>query len=193
MGNSQFCEVCETDLWDRHPIARAFELAGTHIPAWTLFDWFPDEDRKVSKLMISLKGGQMRAAFQFYAQAFVSRMELGTLPSDTVLVPCPSSKGRFHALVWAQSLAQVLGLPITEALELETPSQGSQKHKSWSDRQKIRFRRTHVLRHKHVIFIDDIVTTGATAIAAQKALGPTLGFEVWCLAHRRQLATEPLF
>lgn len=46
------------------------------------------------------------------------------------------------------------------------------------------------LTEKHVIFIDDIVTTGATAQSARKAVRSSLGFEVWCLAQRRQLATE---
>jgi len=191
-NDSQFCAACEADLWRRHPITRQFDIANTDIQAWALFDWFPDQDRKVSKLMISLKGGQLESAFQFYAKAFVIRRSLSDLPSNAVLVPCPGRPGRRHSEMWAQSVSKLLGLPVMEALEPEEEN-GTQKGKSRSERQRIRYRRKSVLRHKYVIFIDDIVTTGATAVAAQKALGPTEGFEVWCLAHRRQLAADLLF
>jgi predicted amidophosphoribosyltransferase len=139
--------------------------------------------------MISLKGGRLESAFQFYAKAFVTRRSLFDLPSNAVLVACPGRQGRRHSEIWALSLSKLLGLPLIEALELEEDS-GSQKGKSRYERQRIRFRKKNVLRHKYVIFIDDIVTTGATAVAAQKALGATEGFEVWCLAHRRQLAAD---
>lgn len=189
--DSQLCHSCESDLWLRHPTVRLFDLTSTHIQAWTLFDWFPDEDRKVSMLMMSMKGGQLRSAFDFYAKAFISRISLTSLPSNTVLVPCPNLKGRDHSRVLAKAFSKLLGVPIIDAL-LPVGAPKSQKQKSRAERQRIQFQKTVVLRHKHVIFIDDIVTTGATAIAAQKALGPTVGFEVWCLAHRRQLAADSL-
>jgi len=191
-GDSQFCTACETDLWNFHPAARTFELSGTEIQAWALFDWFPDQDRKISKLMITLKGGRPASAFDFYAQAFVAKMPLADLPSNAVFLPCPNSKGRNHALIWANSLSKLLGIPVIQALE-SMPGSSSQKHKSRSERQKIEFIKKAILRHKHVIFIDDIITTGATATAAKKALGLTAGFEVWCLAHRRQLAADLIF
>ncbi len=191
-GDSQFCEPCERDLWSLHPTVRSFDLAGTFIPATTLFDWFPDEDRKVSKLMISLKGGQPQAAFRFYAEIFAARVEIGHLPPETVLVPCPGTEGRDHARVWAEALGQVLGIPVVKALA-HTSEHQSQKKKSRHERQKISLECRTTLRRQHVIFIDDIVTTGSTAIAAKRAIGRTQGFEVWCLAHRRQLATEAFF
>ncbi len=190
--NSQFCQCCETDLWRKHPTTRAFELTATEIQAWALFDWFPDQDRKVSKLIISLKGGEPAVAFDFYARAFVARMPLASLPSNAVLLPCPNSKGRDHAANWAKALSKLLGIPVIQSLEF-MPGHTSQKSKTISERQKIVFHATDHPTHKHVIFIDDIVTTGATALAAKKALGRTQGFEVWCLAHRRQLAADLIF
>jgi predicted amidophosphoribosyltransferase len=191
-ADSQFCRLCETDLWKRHSTTRAFELTATDIQAWALFDWYPDQDRKVSKLMMSLKGGRPGNAFDFYARAFVAHMNLASLPSNAVLMPCPNSKGRDHALSWAQALSKLIGIPIIQPLEF-MPGHTSQKTKSVSERQKITFHATDHPTHKHVIFIDDIVTTGATAKAAKKALGRTQGFEVWCLAHRRQLAADLIF
>jgi predicted amidophosphoribosyltransferase len=190
-GDSQFCQSCESDLWKLHPTVRQFDLASTYIPATALFDWFPDDDRKVSKLMISLKGGEPSNAFRFYAEIFASRIATANIPSEAVLVPCPGSKDRRHAQAFAENLGQILGLPILHVLE-HTSDYRSQKQKSRSERQRITFNCHTTLGRKHVIFIDDIVTTGATAVAAKRALGKTRGFEVWCLAHRRQLATEGL-
>jgi predicted amidophosphoribosyltransferase len=45
----------------------------------------------------------------------------------------------------------------------------------------------------NVIFIDDVVTTGATASSAKNALETAVNFQVWALAHRRDLAgADPL-
>ena len=139
--------------------------------------------------MVDLKGGEPRAAYRFYARMLVSRMKYLELPSNTVLLPCPSTRRKDHAKALAIELSQILGVPVVQALMTEK-SHKSQKQKSRSEREKIVFQKTASLRRKHVIFIDDIVTTGATAKAAKKALGLTEGFEVWCLAHRRQLATD---
>jgi len=41
---------------------------------------------------------------------------------------------------------------------------------------------------KTVVFVDDVITTGSTAMAAYIALGDPENFEVWTLAHRPKLA-----
>jgi predicted amidophosphoribosyltransferase len=68
-----------------------------------------------------------------------------------------------------------------------------QKHKSKRERKAVSMLCEMDFSSKYVIFIDDIVTTGATALSARQAIGACKGFEVWCLAHRRQLATNMSF
>lgn len=174
-------------LWAAHPENHEFATERSQVPGIALFEWHPDQDRRVSKLMLQLKGGQLPETFQIYAERFVSRMRLINLKSS-VLVPCPSKAGRIHAQVLAQKFSGLLGIPVLEILE--NASESSQKARLKHERQKLQFQRTAPIPSKHVIFIDDIVTTGATVEAAAIALRGAPGLQVWCLAHRRQLATN---
>jgi len=138
---------------------------------------------------MTLKGGRLTASFEYYARIFLSRKSHLPPSQKVVLVPCPDSPERAHALSFCQALANILGVDYVVALERQRFS-GPQKDKASVDRQRISFQRTQNLEEKHVIFIDDIVTSGATVTAARKALGPVAGFEVWCLARRRLLVPD---
>ena len=182
-GDSLFCTICEIELWKEHQEIEAFEVSSINSRAFALFSWFPDQDRKLSKLLLAIKGGQLTETFDFYAKNFLQRLPEDYLPTKTVLVPCPSTTiERRHSHELARAFSEILQFPVIDCLT-KTDSQGSQN--SMSSNQ--------CLKDKYVIFIDDIVTSGGTVISAQKAIGPCLGFSTWCLAHRRQLAAEGLF
>jgi predicted amidophosphoribosyltransferase len=183
-GASQFCNSCENDLWRAHENLQHFTIEPRKIPGVSLFDWYPNEDRKLSKLMISLKGGRLSKTFDYYAQAFVSRLGAIELEENTVLVPCPANSQRKHAFTLAQSISILVGAPIDSCLQKEE-QHTSQKSKSRAERQKTEMTCLRNLSRKHVIFIDDIVTTGSTVLSARNAIGPCRSFKVWCLAHRR--------
>jgi predicted amidophosphoribosyltransferase len=186
-NRSQFCRVCEKVMWEAHPQNHRFTMEKSKITGTALFEWHPDQDRRISKLMINLKGGRLQGAFGVYAERFVSRMK-GIDLQETILVPCPAKGDRKHSQVLAQAFSSLLGLPVYDVLE--NGSQSPQKGRLKRDRERILLTAKVQFPDKHVIFIDDIVTTGATAQAAANALKPNRGFEVWCLAHRRQLATD---
>jgi predicted amidophosphoribosyltransferase len=189
-SRSLFCLGCEKDLWSRHHGLRTFELGRKGTKGFALFDWYPDEDRKVSKLMMRLKGGKLEGALQYYAEALVSRYAR-RLPSQTVLVPCPTQNRRAHARAFAQAIGMVLDLPVLDSLQ--KVGEQSQKGRNKVDRADIEIRNDQNFKQMHVIFIDDIVTTGATALSARNAIGSCLSFQIWCLAHRRPLAAFPHF
>lgn len=188
-GDSQFCQHCESQLWLRHQSLEEFFVSENKIKGLGLFFWVPDQDRKVSNLMMTLKGGELTDAVQFYVSAFVSRLNCA-IPENSVLIPCPAThKNRPHAQLLAKSFSEILQIPAMDVLK-KCGTNESQKTKSLKQRQSSTMVCAIDLSDKYVIFIDDIVTTGATAHAAFKAIGACRGFEVWCLAHRRLLAAD---
>ncbi len=188
--DSLFCNYCERNLLETHNGLSEFNLESS-IQGTAMFDWFPDQDRKVSKLMVALKGGRLNRTLDLYARIYVSRLFSGP-PTDCVLVPCPSSsKNPDHALKLAQSFSKILFVPVSTSLIKK--SIGAQKGRSKAERRGIQMECLSDLQTKHVIFIDDIVTSGATARSARIAVGPCRSFQVWCLAYRRQLAAHSVF
>ncbi len=187
-GDSLFCGICENFLWQAHPENHHFSTEKSDLPGIALFEWHPDQDRRLSKLMLQLKGGRLQTSFDRYAEKFVSRMPaIDCL--NSILVPCPGKSRRLHSQALARAFSQILDIPIFDLLEKN--SQKAQKGRTKRDREKTKFTlKAPIPSRKHVIFIDDIVTSGSTAHAAAQALKSTPGFQVWCLARRRQLATE---
>ncbi|PIS10519.1 MAG: hypothetical protein COT73_08945 [Bdellovibrio sp. CG10_big_fil_rev_8_21_14_0_10_47_8] len=184
---SLYCICCENLLWKTHPAVSVDWVQDIRVSY--LFHWVPDSDRQVSRLLLSLKGGRPQSAIQFYCEQFLARAEICGDLRNSILVPCPSHRGRDHALVLAEEFSKVLDIPVHLALE-RASDPGQQRRLDLRSREKIRFKSCSNLREKHVIFIDDIVTTGATVMAARRAMKGISGFEVWTLARRRLLAPD---
>lgn len=185
VNDSLFCSVCETRLWQVHPKLIDFHEPGAGISGKALFSWYPDRDRQVSKLLLSLKGGRIRAAIDHYVACFCSQISSGKGLKNAILVPCPSFEKADHASALAESFGRVLNLPVKRILKKER-SPGPQKGLIRSQRFCLKMVATEEIAYRHVIFIDDILTTGGTAAAAKHALGLKGGFEVWCLGRRQR-------
>lgn len=186
-GKSLFCRSCEKRLWDRHQDRHISQLEDFKMIC--LFEWIPDEDRQVSKLLATLKGGRIPSAFYFYAKEFISRKKPILPDGDIVLIPCPGKRPD-HASVLTSVFAEILALPSDDCLEKEK-NQIAQKKKNRKQRANLRFFCHSAMAKKHVIFIDDIVTSGATIRAARKAIGPCQSFQVWSLARRVVSLRDP--
>src|SRR5262249_8267949 len=105
--------------------------------------------------------------------------------TECVFVPIPS-RGPNHAAGLAKALSEWSGFPVREALHLTEDR--VQKRLSRQHRQEIHFECLTPVKCKiprRTIVIDDIVTTGATARAAYRALGSQPFTQVWCLMDRR--------
>lgn len=167
-----------------------------------IFDWQPGESESLSVLLHFLKGSGHPKAWRFYADLFWQRyrahQNLESL-KNAILIPSPPALPlqADHAGLFCQNLAEISGLP-THPLLLRENSVGEQKAKSKGSRKNIKLKLSEnfspqMLRNHRLIFIDDIVTTGATAIAAMKALKAPGRFEVWALASRGVGCDKSLF
>ncbi|MCR5679166.1 MAG: ComF family protein [Prevotella sp.] len=97
------------------------------------------------------------------------------------IVPLPLTRkrqwqrGYNQSMEIARGISRVTGLPIYNHVVRRTAFKGSQTAKNaWQRRQNVEdvFRLTHAdkISGKHLLLVDDIVTTGATMTACAKAL-----------------------
>lgn len=177
-----FCHSCWNEL-EKHKTNRYFKIyKSQEIFVRPLFLW-KEKESIVGSLIHGLKGGTPfdiieKMAFEMLARESPSQ--------DTIIVPVPSSKvgEKDHAYLIAKVISDTLGLPLWMGLKWENKTT-NQKFLKKTERFVSSMTKTdNFPRGKHVILIDDLVTTGATATAAFKALKSPKQIEVWALACR---------
>ena len=110
-----------------------------------------------------------------------------------LLVPVPLAPRRERQRGYNQSrqlalgVSEVTGLAVSDCAVLRTVFKGSQTELSRWDRQEnvedvFRLRDADTLRGRHVLLIDDIVTTGATVTACARELQKAEGVRISILA-----------
>ncbi len=199
--NNRLCRLCHREFQIRTDEERLKPKQIPHpmLPSVNvryLFDWVPNQDPALSKLLTGLKEGKSPATWKFLAKLFL-KQHVGRLNvKEIALLPIPSRhRTRDHAFCWAEALAELIQVPVVQPLVRQTFH--SQKRRSRALRKAIQFDladRTAKVPRKLVI-VDDIFTTGSTAQAAIRALQAGRGqfqpveiLEIWALAHRSRLA-----
>ena len=157
--------------------------------AVVLFHW--REQLRVQQLIYSLKHKAPGAFFDPFVELLADKYHLHFGESkNTVVVPSPSRNGeRDHAVHLAQKLSQALNGQFVDALVREDKRE-SQKRKNRQGRLRLKMRKRKnesLPESSRIVFVDDLVTTGATVQAAFQALKKPIDFKVLALAERSSL------
>ncbi len=190
VGPSLLCPRCEVKFLEMCYSPKR-KIAGGLLVS-SLFDWVENENRIGSILIKQIKNQCSEETIRFYCEKFLHKTGGPQSKSSTVIVPCPArSNKRQHALRIALAMGSILNCEVSDCLQFaKGGSQLGQKKLNKIDRTNIKMVCKVAVASKNIIFVDDILTTGATAWAARRALPEDCNFEVWCLAQRCRVATN---
>ncbi len=172
----------------------------THFKARFAWTWAPEESLAKRDLLLLLKGPLQDRLWKDMAERFLSQhlSHLDNRYREILVVPIPAKAPgqRDHAMLWAESLADLTGGSLFPALISNSPT-GEQKQRDREARRAVHFGVEKSLRKEllqrlkspqtQLVVADDVVTSGSTATAAWMALGRPKSCEIWALAYRTTL------
>lgn len=194
VADSLFCSICwEFDLKQLMSAPQNHCRTPQGFAHTYLFRWRPKESDGLSALILALKEHRLEATFDFYAKHLLRRV---FFEGSEILIPAPSTNPkRRHAHNLAKSIARRTGLMVQDPLI--HPEGFQQKGRSKTQRRALQFTAnenlTWSMPQAHsppskIVFVDDVLTTGSTAMAAYRALGCPTNFVVLSLLYREPLA-----
>lgn len=194
------CHSCKQNIWRRSPLCEScWEALRQEKPGRLLLGsfWahysFLLASNEANSLIYSLKSHAPGIYYQEAANIlFLSHILMGLNLRSAIFIPCPSTQ-KDHAYYLTLALCQLWGGTFVDALTKPQKAKSSwkindlkQKRLARKERQEIHFDvKDHQLgknNQQKLVFVDDVITTGATARAAWKALNKPRDFTAVSLA-----------
>lgn len=185
------CAVCDKAVFTGDCLTRRCERSD--VPHYYLWRWSQSNFQSIGKIIEMQKEGRWKSLSQRAAQTWSSHLNVtqGKLQwKNTIVVPAPGVKRNDHAFALASALSEWTGLPLEDGLMRVNPER--QKSKARTDRWRLRFESkvNFTTTNKHFILVDDVVTTGATVLAAKEALAGGTLCAVYSLCWREKLRQD---
>jgi predicted amidophosphoribosyltransferase len=187
------CKECEARVsLNRDRVLRS----GYPFPVYSLFEWSEESAALIKPLIYGMKGGYAYRSAHLLTSELIFKLSATRQGIHTPRFVYPGSsshrKRHDHAWLLAHLLAEQWRVEAPLRLEFESKAEGNQKLRSQEERSKRRFQLPEGLSplrtNERWVFVDDVITSGSTAMAAFMALGDPEEFEVWALACRPKLA-----
>lgn len=189
------CRLCHLKLpkSNFHLVAdnKLSRLLGGRVPLEkTLCLYLFEKSGKVQKLVHAIKYKGQKDLARYLGRVLAKETEKSETLSDfDLIVPVPlhpskeKVRGYNQSVEFAKGLSEVLLIPLDEQAVFRSKASSTQTRKKkferWENVEGI-FRRNPAsdLRHKHLLLVDDVVTTGATIEALWESLKDQEGLRV---------------
>ena len=184
------CAPCWQALEGEYLSYETTARAEKRLPHFRLMDWHKGNHLLMSRLIDSLKQGGPGFIFKRLGLEMFSRFmpcDLWGRNISPVFIPAPPNSPliKDHAFCLAQALQFYFGGSLKSLLR-KAPHKNPQKRKSRQQRAFIKIKAQEPApAERPIIFVDDILTTGATARASFHALGAPKNFFIFTLAWRK--------